>query len=81
MLVDIILVTSLLSPDFEMNARTIKSLGLLAKYRLDTAQSVDRDMKIMRESVSSVFEHMHENLQGIFGKLGVSHTSSRALID
>lgn len=69
MLVDIVLVTSLLSPDFEMNARTIRSLASLAKFRLDAAQSIDRDMKVMRESVSSVFEHIHENLEGVFGKL------------
>lgn len=69
MLVDIVLVTSLLSPDFEMNARTIRSLASLAKFRLDAAQSIDHDMKIMRESMSSVFEHIHENLEGVFGKL------------
>lgn len=51
-----------------MNARTIVSLGVLAKYRPDTGHAIDRDMKTMRKSATAVFQHVHENLDGIFGE-------------
>lgn len=51
-----------------MNARTIVSLGVLSKYRPDTSPSIDRDMKIMRESATAVFHHVRQNLEGIFGE-------------
>ncbi|KAJ9120212.1 hypothetical protein QFC22_003112 [Naganishia vaughanmartiniae] len=60
---------SLLGPDFDMNARTIRALGTLARYRKDASSTIDRDMQVMRESASSVFEHICENLEGVFGKL------------
>lgn len=69
LLVDIVLAASLLGPDFEMNARTIRALGILARYRKDASSTIDRDMQIMRESASSVFGHICENLEGVFGKL------------